>query len=68
MTRDEFEERRNNFNERAQETLARQEMRNKQYDADLKNGKVSGFGKFIHGVNYILTGLIKNAANTLNNM
>lgn len=68
MTRDEFEERRNDFNDRAQERLARQEIENNEYKANLKEGKVSGLGKFIHGVNYILTGLIKNAANTLNNM
>lgn len=68
MTRDEFEARRNNFNDRAQATLARQEIRNDKYDADLQAGKVSGFGKFIHGVNSVLTGLIKSASNTLNNM
>ncbi|AIN94062.1 hypothetical protein H0R90_08090 [Treponema putidum] len=68
MTRDEFEERRNDFNDRAQERLARQEIENNKYEANLQAGKVSGFGKFIHGVNYILTGLIKNAENTLNNM
>ena len=68
MTRDESEERRNDFNDRAQERLARQEIENNEYEANLQAGKVSVFGKFIHGVNYILTGLIKNAANTLNNM
>ena len=68
MTRDEFEERRNNFNDRAQERLARQEIENNEYEANLQAGKVSGFGKFIHRVNYIITGLIKNAANNLNNM
>ena len=68
MTRDEFEERRNDFNDRAQERLARQEIENNEYKANLKEGKVSGLGKFMHGGNYILTGLIKNAANTLNNM
>ena len=35
MTRDEFEESRNNFNERAEETLTRQEMRNEKYNANL---------------------------------
>ncbi len=34
MTRDEFEERRNNFNDRAQERLARQEIENNKYEAN----------------------------------
>lgn len=34
ITRDEFEERRNNFNDRAQEKLARQEIENNKYEAN----------------------------------
>lgn len=64
MTRDEFEERRANFNERAQETLARQEDRNKKYAAD----SASGFDKFIHGVNSVLAAFIKSGTKMLNDM
>lgn len=66
MTRDEFEESRNNFNERAEETLTRQEMRNEKYNANLEAGKVSGFDKFIHGVNSVLAACIKSGTKILN--
>lgn len=62
MTRDEFEERRANFNEHAQEILARQEEQNKKYDAD----SASGFDKFIHGLNFVLTACIKSGTKILN--
>ncbi|MGP1594568.1 MAG: hypothetical protein ACTTH8_04900 [Treponema sp.] len=68
MTRDEFEERRSDFNDRAQARLDWQETQNEEYDANLQSGKVSGFGKFVHGVNSVLTAFIKAGTKTLNNM
>lgn len=68
MKRDEFEERRSDFNDRAQARSDWQKQQNEKYDAKLQSGKVSGFGKFVHGVNSVLTAFIKAGTKTLNNM
>lgn len=68
MTREEFEAKREKFNESFSNYQSKQEEREARYNEALGNGKVSGAGKFFHGVGKLLGAFFEAYNKQINKM